>query len=112
MQLGMRSLTESRSTRLCAERAAVASHEVELAELSARYAHEELVLQEALGLGDRVRINPSGGLFGANAPMVSGLVRIGEVARRLFDGSARVGVAHASSGPCLQQNLVCVLEGQ
>ena len=44
--------------------------------------------------------------------MVAGLIRIGEVAKRIMDGEADRGVAHATSGPCLQQNLVCVLEGE
>jgi acetyl-CoA acetyltransferase len=111
MQLGLRDLTRSESTRLAAERAGVAGKPVEIAELCARYAHEELVLKEALGLSEQVSINPSGGCFGANAPMVAGLVRIGEVASRIFRGEAQRGIAHATSGPCLQQNLVCVLEG-
>ena len=34
-----------------------------------------------------------------------------EVANRIQAGSASRGVAHASSGPCLQQNLVCVMDG-
>jgi hypothetical protein len=42
--------------------------------------------------------------------MAAGLIRIGEVAQRIIDGSATRGTAHATSGPCLQQNLVCVLE--
>jgi hypothetical protein len=44
--------------------------------------------------------------------MTAGLIRIGEVARRISSGEADRGVAHATSGPCLQQNLVCVLEGE
>jgi hypothetical protein len=44
--------------------------------------------------------------------MTAGLTRIGEVAQRILDGEAGRGVAHATSGPCLQQNLVCVLEGE
>jgi hypothetical protein len=43
--------------------------------------------------------------------MATGLIRIIEVAQRIMAGEAHRGVAHASSGPCLQQNLVCVLEG-
>jgi hypothetical protein len=43
--------------------------------------------------------------------MVAGLIRIGEAARRIMEGDAKRAVAHATSGPCLQQNLVCVLEG-
>jgi len=41
-----------------------------------------------------------------------GLDRIGHAARRIMDGSAHRAVAHATSGPCLQQNLVCVLSGE
>ena len=40
----------------------------------------------------------------------TGLIRVIEVANRIQAGSASRGVAHASSGPCLQQNLVCVME--
>ena len=47
----------------------------------------------------------------AHALMVAGLVRIGEAASRIMDGTAQTALAHATSGPCLQQNLVCVLEG-
>ena len=36
--------------------------------------------------------------------------RLGEAARYIAGGNARRGIAHATSGPCLQQNLVCVLE--
>jgi hypothetical protein len=43
--------------------------------------------------------------------MAAGLIRIGEAARRVWDGSADRAVAHATSGPCLQQNLVCLMEG-
>ena len=44
--------------------------------------------------------------------LTAGLIRIGEVANRVTAGEADRGVAHATSGPCLQQNLVCVLEGE
>ena len=46
-----------------------------------------------------------------NVMMVAGLDRIGEVATRIINGEARRGVAHATSGACLQQNMVVVLEG-
>jgi acetyl-CoA acetyltransferase len=58
-----------------------------------------------------VSINPSGGALAANPVMVAGLTRMSEVAERIMAGTADRGVAHATSGPCLQQNLVCVLEG-
>ena len=42
--------------------------------------------------------------------MVAGLTRLGEAAAHIHDGRARRVLAHATSGPCLQQNLVCVME--
>lgn len=110
--LGARDLTRSESTRLAAQAAGVADGPVDVAELHAQFSHEELILAEALGLDGGTVVNPSGGPLAANPVMSTGLIRIGEVARRITAGEAARGVAHASSGPCLQQNLVCVLEGQ
>ena len=109
--LGVRDLARSPSTRLAGEKAGVGRGPVDVAELHAPFAHQEWILREALGLGDQVVINPSGGALAANPMMAAGLVRIGEAAQRIAEGKARRAVAHATSGPCLQQNLVCVLEG-
>ena len=65
-----------------------------------------------MALGDEVEINPSGGALAANPIMATGLIRIGEAASRIMDGSAQRDLGHATSGPCLQQNLVCVMEGR
>ncbi len=108
--LGSRDLVRSSSTRLAGERAGVGRGTVDLAELHAPFTHQELILREALGLGADVNVNPSGGALAANPMMVAGLLRIGEAAARLARGDGKRGVAHATSGPCLQQNLVCVLE--
>ncbi len=83
-----------------------------MAEIHAPFTHQELILREAMGLGDDVAINPSGGALAANPMMTAGLIRVGEVFKRISSGEASRGVAHATSGPCLQQNLVCVLEGE
>jgi acetyl-CoA acetyltransferase len=112
MALGLRDLTTSASTRTASERAGVGAGPVDVAELHAPFSPQELILREALGLGDHPNVNPSGGALAANPIMAAGLVRIGEVAQRILDGAATRGVAHATSGPCLQQNLVCVLEGE
>jgi acetyl-CoA acetyltransferase len=112
IHLGLRDLTVSESTRTAAEKAGVADGPVDLAELHAPFTHQELVLRDALGLGDDTTINPSGGALAANPMMTAGLIRIGEVATRISAGDADRGVAHATSGPCLQQNLVTVLEGE
>jgi acetyl-CoA acetyltransferase len=109
--VGARDLTTSPSTKVAGEKAGVGSKKVDIAELHAPYAHQELILAEALGLGDGVSINPSGGALAANPMMSAGLIRIGESAQRIWSGEADRAVAHATSGPCLQQNLVCVLEG-
>jgi len=108
---GLRDLTTSPSTALAAAGAGVADGPVDVAELTVTYSPEEVVLRAALGLGDDVPVNPSGGPLAGHPVMATGLVRVIEVADRIMAGSARRGVAHASSGPALQQNLVCVLEG-
>jgi acetyl-CoA acetyltransferase len=83
-----------------------------VAELHAQFSHEELLLADTLGIAHSdTKVNPSGGALAANVIMGAGLARIGEVAQRISGGEAGRGVAHATSGPCLQQNLVCVLEG-
>ncbi len=109
--LGARDLTVSPSTVKAGEVAGVGAGPVDVAELHAPFAPQELILADALGLGDGVTINPSGGPLAANPLMAGGLIRIGEAASRIMDGSADRAVAHATSGPALQQNLVAVLEG-
>jgi acetyl-CoA acetyltransferase len=110
--LGVRDLTRSVSTEQAAAKAGVAAGKVDLAELHAPFTHQELLLRKALGLGDDTAVNPSGGALAANVVMASGLIRLGEAATRVSQGEADRAVAHATSGPCLQQNLVCVLEGE
>ena len=108
---GMRDLSRSVSTTAAAVAAGVAAlPSVDIAELHASYAHQVPILSAALGLPETTTINPSGGSISDDIPMVSGLIRLGEAARRLMSGTARTAVAHATSGPCMQQNLVCALE--
>jgi acetyl-CoA acetyltransferase len=109
---GVRDLSRAGSARLAAEHAGVGDAPIEVAELAATFSHEELLLREALGLGDDVEVNPSGGPLTANPMMVSGLVRIGEAFRQINERGRHRTLGHAASGPCLQQNLVCVLEGE
>jgi acetyl-CoA acetyltransferase len=111
--LGVRDLSESPSTRIAGEKVGLAGNgDVDVAELHAPFTHQEVILRRALGLGDGVDVNPSGGALAANPMMAAGLVRIGEAAQRISRGEAGRAVAHATSGPCLQQNLVCLLEGE
>ncbi|OLF06450.1 lipid-transfer protein [Actinophytocola xinjiangensis] len=106
--LGARDLTASPSTVDAARAAGVDG--VALAELHAPFTHQEIILRRALGIAGDVDVNPSGGALVANPMFAAGLARIGEAARRVAPGQR--ALAHATSGPLLQQNLVCVLEGE
>jgi len=109
--LGMRDLTDSPSTRQAAAAAGASDGPIDVAELYAPFSHQQIILQRALNLDDSTAINPSGGVLAGNLMMASGLSRIGEVFNRIIAGEARRGVAHATSGPCLQHNMITVLEG-
>jgi acetyl-CoA acetyltransferase len=108
---GLRDLTRSVSTELAAERVGLGDGALDVAELMVNYSPEELILRDALGITNGAAVNPSGGPLAGHPVMATGLIRVIEVAERIRSGAASRGVAHASSGPCLQQNLLCVLEG-
>jgi acetyl-CoA acetyltransferase len=108
--LGARDLTTVPSAA-SAGRAAGASG-VDVAELHAPFTHQEILLRAALGLGESVRVNPSGGALCGNPMFAAGLARIGMAAREISSGRAGRALGHATSGPALQQNLVCVLEAR
>ncbi len=107
----LRDLTDSVSTRQAAAAAGVHEAALDVAEIYAPFSHQEIILTRALGLDEATVVNPSGGVLAGNLMMASGLARVGEVFQRIVNGDARRGVAHATSGPCLQHNLVAVLEG-
>ena len=109
--LGLRDLTDSPSSRIAARNLGLDAGSLDVAELCVRYSPEEVVLRQALELGEGTRINPSGGPLCGHPVMASGLTRIVEVARRIRGGEASRGLGHATSGPALQQNLLCILEG-
>jgi len=109
--LGLRDLTDSTSSRIAASNLGLDAGSLDVAELCVRYSPEEIVLRQALALGDSTRINPSGGPLCGHPVMATGLTRVVEVARRIRGGEARRGLGHATSGPALQQNLLCILEG-
>jgi acetyl-CoA acetyltransferase len=111
MAIGYRDLSEVPSARLAAEKAGAGAGGFDIAEIHAPFTSQELLLREAMGIGGGVAVNPSGGALSANPIMAAGLVRFGEAAQRIIDGTAGRAVAHCTSGPCLQQNLVAVLEG-
>lgn len=85
---------------------------VGVAELHAPFTYQEILLRRALGLGTETDVNPSGGALCANPMFAAGLARIGCAARSVMSGRAERALGHATSGPALQQNLVCVMEAR
>ncbi|MCF6387457.1 thiolase domain-containing protein [Mycobacterium sp. MBM] len=111
--LGARDLTTSPSTAASAKAATGGdTGSIDIAEIYAPFSHQQLILTEAIGLPASTKINPSGGALSANPMFSAGLERIGFAAQHIFDGAAQRVLAHATSGPALQQNLVAVLEGK
>lgn len=109
-ELGSRDLTTAPSAAAAGQAAGAAR--AAIAELHAPFTHQELILRQALGLGDNVAVNPSGGALCGNPMFAAGLARIGSAATEIISGRADVALGHATSGPALQQNLVCVLEAR
>ncbi|TXI53952.1 MAG: lipid-transfer protein [Mycolicibacterium mageritense] len=111
--VGARDLTTSPSTAASAQVATGGDvSSIEVAEIYAPFTHQQLILTEAIGLGENTKVNPSGGALAANPMFAAGLERVGFAAQHIFTGSAGRVLAHATSGPALQQNLVAVLEGK
>ncbi|MEK7287673.1 MAG: thiolase family protein [Elusimicrobiota bacterium] len=137
-RLGERTLWKSPSLSEAAQRAyAVAgvrepSKEIQVAEISEFFAHQELLWSENLGFcaqgeGGRLLqsgqtqatgalpINPSGGCLGACAPLVAGLVRIIEATLQLRGEAAtqvrepRLALAHGQNGLAGQSHCVWIL---
>ncbi|MEV6345398.1 lipid-transfer protein [Actinoplanes sp. NPDC051851] len=103
--LGERDLTTVPSATAAAAEADVAG--VEVAELHAPYLHQGLLLRRAMGLGAKTRVTRR------PAPMfAAGLARIGTAAEEILTGRSTVTLGHATSGPALQQNLVCVMRAE
>ena len=112
---GVRDLTCSASAHRAAARAAelagFAPADAEVAELHTEYSHQEPLLVTALGLA-KTEVNPSGGPLAGRPATATGLIRIGEAARQIMNGTAGRALAHATNGPALQHNLVCLLAGE
>jgi hypothetical protein len=101
--LGARDLTVSVSAKAAGEHAG--ADDVEAAWLHTPYPHQELILRAALGLDGKPTHCAAG------PTMVGGLERFAQAAQAIAAGKVSKALAHATSGPCLQQNLVGVLEG-
>jgi acetyl-CoA acetyltransferase len=83
---------------------------IDVLEVHAPFSHQELLIVESLHAGEVASVNPSGGALPADPIMVTGLLRIASAAEAIMHGVARLAVGHATNGPCLQHNLLCLME--
>ncbi|BBZ41786.1 thiolase domain-containing protein [Mycobacterium conspicuum] len=111
--LGARDLTASASTTVATKIATGGNTaDLDVAEIHAPFTHQHLIIAEAIRIPGKTAVNPSGGALAANPMFTAGLERIGFAAQHIWNGSAQRVLAHATSGPALQQNLVAVMEGK
>ncbi len=135
--LGERDLTRSTSMSNAAKMAFKTAgitnpkKDVHVAELFEHFAHEELLLSEAIGFCEpgkgstlsseikgEIPINPSGGATSGNVLCATGLIRLIEAAKQLngeaknhqVKGATRA-IASGQAGFCAQNNILYVLEG-
>jgi acetyl-CoA C-acetyltransferase len=110
--------------------------EINVFEVSEKFAHEELMIYEALGLAREGRgqsliekgltnregeipVNPSGGALSADPICATGLTRVIEAARQIRGeaGGCQIpyverALAHGQFGICAQKNTVFILGGE
>jgi acetyl-CoA acetyltransferase len=108
--LGRRDLAISPSTHAAASRLGLPGSVIDVAEVHAPFSHQELIVVDAIGAAEVGSLNPSGGALPADPIMATGLIRIGTAAQTILDGHAERTVGHATNGPCLQHNLLCLME--
>jgi acetyl-CoA acetyltransferase len=108
--LGARDLSISRSVRGVSQRLDLSELRIDVLEVHAPFSHQELLLVESVQAGEVTSLNPSGGALPADPIMVTGLIRIASAAEAVMRGVARRAVGHATNGPCLQHNLLCLME--
>jgi hypothetical protein len=105
--LGARELTRSPSTAAAAVALGLPGSQVDVLEVHAPFSHQAQLVVDALAADiDAVRLAHSDPI------MVTGLLRVVAAANAVLDGGAQRVVAHATNGPCLQHNLLCLLETQ
>ncbi len=110
--------------------------DLDVAEVSERFSHEELMIYESLGLcregggknmiekgitdiSGEFPVNPSGGALGADPVCATGLIRMVEAARQIRGEcggyqvpGARRALVHGQFGICAQKNAVYILGGE
>lgn len=115
--LGDRDLTKSAGlARACSRAYAMSgitdpATELDLAEPSCVYAHEEELFRQAAQIDPKTMVSPYGGLFAGYVPVVAGLSRLIAAAGYLqTNDDCRRAIAHGHWGPAGQGQAVAVLE--
>jgi hypothetical protein len=103
--LGARDLGRSASTEAAAAALGLPGSAVDLLEVHAPFSHQVQIVVDAVG-AEVGEVRPAD----TDPIMVTGLLRVVGAARAVLSGRARRAVAHGTSGPCLQHNLLCLLE--
>lgn len=112
------------AAREALERAGWSQDSLTRIELNAPFAHQQLLLAEALGLGQGaalverfeaeqvgVRVNPGGGWLGGSAGTVAGLAATASAAQELRERGGRA-LIHGATGLCAQSHAVVLVEGR
>lgn len=106
--LGFRDLTLVKPVSDLLEKFKIDLSSIDVIESHTQFSHEVVLLSKIFNCSIE-EINPSGGPLVGNVMMAAGLDAIGHTFEKLQNHSAKTGLAHAASGPCLQQNLLAYL---
>ena len=107
--LGSRDLATSPTIQTAIDNLKLENINFDVAELHTQFSHEVPFLRKLLNLSN-IPTNLSGGPLVGNVMMCAGLDAIGKTFQSLTNDQLDHGLAHASSGPCLQHNMVVHLE--
>ena len=107
--LGSRDLATSPSIESSVQHLQIENVNFDVAELHTQFSHELPFLRKLLNLTN-VPTNLSGGPLVGNVMMCAGLDAIGKTFEAMVSDQLTHGLAHATSGPCLQHNMVVHLE--
>jgi hypothetical protein len=103
--LGARDLTRSASTAAAASALGLSGSPIDVLEVHAPFSHQARLVVEAVG-AEVATVRRAD----ADPIMVTGLLRVVDAANAVLHDDAHRAVAHATNGPCLQHNLLCLLE--
>jgi len=84
--------------------------EINIAEISAQFAHQEIIYRKVLKLNENCGINPSNGWFAGNPYVVAGLERVICAVEGLIEEKEKYALAHGTWGPGGQGHAILLLK--